>query len=56
MTMAPKKKTVVHTCIVIPAAVANGFISGIIGVITSYFFKPIWNRITDWWNNERKIS
>lgn len=38
-----------YACIVIPTAVANGMIGGISSVITAYFFKPIWNKITKLW-------
>lgn len=51
-----KPKNIVYTCVVIPAAVANGVIGGVVSVITSYFFKPVWNNITEWWNDERKIN
>lgn len=50
------KKNVVYTCVVIPVAVANGIIGGVVSVVTSYFFKPVWNNITEWWNNERKTN
>ncbi len=54
--MTTKKKTIVYTCVVVPAAVANGIIGGVSSVITAYFFKPVWDQIIKWWNNERKIS
>ena len=38
-----------YTCIVIPAAVANGMIGGITSVITAYFFRPLWNQIAKLW-------
>jgi hypothetical protein len=44
-----KKKTIVYTCIVVPVAVANGIIGGISSVITAYFFKPVWEKITKLW-------
>ena len=56
MTTKEPKKNFVYTCVVIPAAVANGVIGGVVSVITSYFFKPVWNNITEWWNDERKIN
>ena len=52
------KKTFTYTCVVIPVAVTNGIIGGVSSVITAYFFRPIWNKITKLWekNNERKIN
>lgn len=47
--MEPKKKYS-YTFIVVPVAVSNGIVSGLISVITAYFFKPIWNKIMGWWN------
>jgi hypothetical protein len=44
-----KKRNIVYTCVVIPAAVTNGIIGGISSVITAYFFKPLWNKITRLW-------
>jgi hypothetical protein len=43
------QKQILYTCIVIPAAVTNGIIGGIFSVISSYFFKPLWNKITKLW-------
>ena len=51
-----KKKKFAYTCVIVPVAVANGIIGGISSVITAYFFKPIWDRTTKWWNNERKTN
>lgn len=42
--------------LMIPVVVVNGILSGIISVITAYFFKPIWHKIMGLWNNERKIN
>jgi hypothetical protein len=47
-----KKKNIVYTCVVVPVAVANGIIGGISSVITVYFFKPLWDRTINWWNNK----
>jgi hypothetical protein len=44
-----KKSNIVYTCVVIPVAVANGVVGGISSVITAYFFKPLWNKITKLW-------
>lgn len=46
--MEPKKDTV--KVLMIPVVIANGIVSGIVSVITAYFFKPIWNKIMGWWN------
>lgn len=35
-----------YTMLVIPAVVMNGMLSGIISVITAYFFRPIWHQAT----------
>lgn len=48
ITKDPKKKYI-YTCVVVPVAVANGIIGGISSVITAYFFKPIWIKITKLW-------
>jgi len=51
-------KKISYTCLVIPAAVANGIVGGVVSVVTSYFFKPVWNRITKIWekDNDSKIN
>lgn len=59
--MSTKPKKIVYSCVVIPAAVTSGIVSGISGVIASYFFRPIWNKITKIWekpeiNNDSKIN
>ena len=54
MTIKNPKKNFVYTCVVIPAAVANGVVGGISSVITAYFFKPIWDRSVKWWNDRYK--
>lgn len=53
-----KKKKFVYTCVVVPVAVANGMIGGVTSVITAYFFRPLWNRITKLWDktNDSKIN
>jgi hypothetical protein len=55
MTMEPEKHYK-YTFIVVPVAVTNGIISGISSVIAAYFFKPLWNKIIGFINNERKIN
>jgi uncharacterized membrane protein len=40
--------------IVIATPVANGVIGGISSVITAYFFKPVWEKITKLWENKDK--
>ena len=54
--MNQNKKNVIYTCVIIPSAVLTGTISGISGVIASYFFKPIWNKITKLWEKEKIIN
>jgi len=56
VTIKSKYKKAVYTCIVVPVAVANGVIGGISSVITAYFFKPLWDKTMNWWNNERKVN
>ena len=47
-------------CIVVPIVVAtpviNGILGGISSVITVYFFKPVWDKITLIWNNKKNVS
>lgn len=38
--------------LMIPVIVVNGIVSGVVSVITAYFFKPIWNKITSYWNTK----
>lgn len=52
--MTTKKKNIVYTCIIVPAAVANGIIGGISSVVTAYFFKPVWDKTVKWWNDKYK--
>ena len=54
MTTKNSKKTIVYTCVVIPVAVANGIIGGISSVVTAYFFKPVWDKMTNWWKDQYK--
>lgn len=53
ITKEPKKKFI-YTCVIVPAAVANGIINGISSVIIAYFFKPLWDRSVKWWNDRYK--
>ena len=43
---------------VVPAltmsGIINASISGIVSFIAVYFFAPIWEKITNWWNKKRK--
>lgn len=43
-----------YKTLMIPVIVVNGIVSGVISVITSYFFKPLWNRAVTWWNDQYK--
>lgn len=36
--------------LMVPVFIVNGILSGIISVITAYFFKPLWNKIIKLWN------
>jgi hypothetical protein len=40
--------------IVVTTPVINGVIGGISSVITVYFFKPVWDKITKLWENKDK--
>jgi hypothetical protein len=40
--------------VVVTAPIINGIIGGISSVITAYFFKPIWDKITKLWKNKDK--
>lgn len=44
------KKTIIYTCVVVPAAVTSGVISGLSSVVASYFFKPLWIKITNYFH------
>lgn len=41
-----------YSVLMIPVVVVNGIASGIISVITAYFFKPIWTKIMGWRNTK----
>ncbi len=52
-------KNIENQCIVpivITTPIANGIIGGISSVITAYFFKPVWDKITLIWNNKKDVS
>lgn len=42
-----------YQILMIPVVVVNGIVGGIISVITSYFFRPIWEKFMRWFKNER---
>lgn len=48
--MDPKDKDQEYGILMIPVVVVNGIVSGIVSVITAYFFKPLWNKFMGWWN------
>ena len=52
MSNCKKPKNIVYTCIILQVAVTNGIIGGISSVITAYFFKPIWTKITKIWEQK----
>ena len=54
MIIKKPKKNFAYTCVVIPVAVANGIIGGISSVVTAYFFKPVWDKMTNWWKDQYK--
>lgn len=39
--------------LMIPVVIVNGVCSGMVSVITAYFFKPVWNKITKLWNKDK---
>jgi hypothetical protein len=49
-----EKQCIVPVLITTP--VINGMIGGISSVITVYFFKPVWDKITLLWNNKKDVS
>jgi hypothetical protein len=49
-----EKQCIVPVLITTP--VVNGMIGGISSVITVYFFKPVWDKITLIWNNKKNVS
>lgn len=52
-----KDKTIRTQCISATVTIGSIIISAInaiIGFIAVYFFKPVWTKIIEWWNNERK--
>jgi hypothetical protein len=40
--------------VVVTTPLINGVIGGISSVITAYFFKPVWEKITKLWENKDK--
>lgn len=38
--------------VVITTPIINGIIGGISSIITAYFFKPVWEKITKLWYNK----
>jgi hypothetical protein len=53
--MENKEKAETQMIPVIPALTMSGIInasvSGIVSFIAVYFFIPLWNKITNYWNN-----
>ena len=47
------KKFRIHTISLTLAGLIGSAINGIVAYIAVYFFKPLWNKIIKWWNNER---
>lgn len=48
------KKFKIQTIPITIGSIIASAISAIVGYIAVYFFKPIWNKIVAWWNNEPK--
>jgi hypothetical protein len=46
------KKFKIQTISVTLAAIIGSAINGIVAYIAVYFFKPLWEKIIKWWNNE----
>lgn len=42
-----------YSVLMIPVVVANGIVSGLVSVITAYFFKPLWLKITKLWDKNK---
>lgn len=38
--------------VVVTTPIVNGIVGGISSVITAYFFKPVWNKITKLWETK----
>ena len=51
-----QNKDIENQCLVpvVTTPVINGVIGGISSVITAYFFKPVWEKITKLWENKDK--
>lgn len=50
--MEHKNKENDYGILMIPVVIVNGILSGIVSVITAYFFKPLWNKIVSYWNKK----
>lgn len=47
-----KKPFKIQTIPITISSLIASAISGIVGYIAVYFFKPLWEKIVKWWNNE----
>jgi hypothetical protein len=36
--------------LMIPVVIVNGVVGGLVSVVTSYFFKPVWEKIMSRWD------
>lgn len=48
------KKFKIQTIPLTLAGLIGSAINGIVAYIAVYFFKPLWDKIMKWWNNDRK--
>lgn len=47
-----KKQFKIQTIPLTLAGLIGSAINGIVAYIAVYFFKPLWDKIIRWWNNE----
>lgn len=47
------KKFKIQTISITVAGVIAAAINSIVGYIAVYFFKPLWEKIMKWWNNDK---
>lgn len=49
--MDPEKEEIKQQSVTL-GSIFIAAINGIVGYIAVYFFKPLWEKIVKWWNNE----
>lgn len=47
--MEHKNKDQQFKTLMIPVVIVNGVVGGLVSVVTSYFFKPVWDKIMSRW-------